>query len=129
MIQNTVVVVSFGYLHGTAPKADITVDVRESLRDPHVNPAFRELTGLDEVVHERVMNTTGAKGLIHGLNIATQELNKVVDRPLRIAIGCAGGRHRSVVLANELEYLLQTADHPIPVVVVHRHLRLPVVHR
>jgi RNase adaptor protein for sRNA GlmZ degradation len=38
-----VTITSFGYLHGSPPSADITIDVRQHLHDPHVDPSFREL--------------------------------------------------------------------------------------
>jgi UPF0042 nucleotide-binding protein len=104
-VSNTVIVTSFGYLHGDPPEADITVDVRRHLRDPHVDPAFRELTGLDSRVIERVLDTPGALGLVNGLLIAIYALYPMAlqrDTPLKVAIGCAGGRHRSVVLADHL---------------------------
>jgi RNase adaptor protein for sRNA GlmZ degradation len=50
-----VVLVSFGYLHGPAPEAHVTVDVRESLYDPRIDPGMRELTGSDARVAHRVM--------------------------------------------------------------------------
>ena len=62
-----VLVTSFGYLHGGVRRADVLVDVREHLRDPHVDPAFRELTGHDTAVMERVLATPGAGALIDAL--------------------------------------------------------------
>ena len=106
-----VLVTSFGYLHST-PRADVLVDVREHLRDPHVDPAFRELTGHDTAVMERVLATPGAGALIDALVAAAAALLPgacKTGRLVRVAIGCAGGRHRSVVIANAVAARLALA--------------------
>ena len=99
-------ITSFGYLHGPAPDAEITIDVRVHLRDPHSDPRVRELTGHDPAVWTQVLATPGALGLIEGLTTATQALLQgatATGCPLvRVALGCAGGRHRSVVLAEAI---------------------------
>ena len=97
-----VLVTSFGYLHST-PRADVLVDVREHLRDPHTDPAFRALTGHDTPVMERVLSTPGAGALIDALVTAAAALLPAACRAgrlVRVAVGCAGGRHRSVVIAD-----------------------------
>lgn len=121
---------SFGYLHSPAPDAHITIDLRHALYDPHVDPAMRELTGLDRVVGEHVLNTPGATGivgaaflLIHAMLPGHDQRGEV----LRVAFGCAGGRHRSVVLATELAGLLVTAG--IGAELGHRDVLRPVVRR
>jgi UPF0042 nucleotide-binding protein len=125
-----VVVTSFGYLHGPAPAAELTVDVRDVLRDPRVEPALRELTGLESPVRARVLATPGARELVTALlpPIAVL-LAAATTGPqhymVRVAIGCAGGRHRSVVLANELTNRLRIAG--ISAEVEHRDILRPVV--
>ena len=107
-----VVVTSFGYLHGDPPKADLTVDVRHHLRDPHLDPAMREMTGLDVAVIEQVLSTPGANGLIDALVAAASALLPAACRAgwlVTVAIGCAGGRHRSVVLADAVRARLSLA--------------------
>lgn len=109
-----VIVTSFGYLHGPAPDADITVDVRTHLRDPHIDPRVRELTGHDALVRARVLATPGARGLIEGVTAATRALLHGPgsgQHPVRVAIGCAGGRHRSVVLADDIAGRLALAGY------------------
>jgi len=125
---DVVAVTSFGYRHltGPVPAADVTVDVREHLRDPQTDPAFRSLTGDDSAVVERVEATPGAAGLLDALTDAVLALAPgacVAGRVVRVAIGCAGGRHRSVVLATTL------ADRFAPwgAELTHLHLRRPVV--
>lgn len=56
----TVTITSFGYGHSAAPKATIVIDVRHSYRDPHVDPAMRQLTGRDAAVIDRVVAQPGA---------------------------------------------------------------------
>jgi len=122
-------VVSFGYRHlaGAPPRADLTVDVREQLRDPHVDPGFRMLTGRDAAVVERVLTTPGAAGLLEALVAAVVAVApgaRAAGRWVRVAIGCAGGRHRSVVLADALAARVTRAGFGVEV--THLHVREPV---
>ncbi|MEO3807880.1 RNase adapter RapZ [Sphaerisporangium sp. B11E5] len=96
-----VTVMSFGYGHAAPPAADITFDVRRSLRNPHHDPAMRLRTGLDEPVAEHVMTTPGAAESVHGLAMLVLSLLPGLPegQTVRVAIGCVGGRHRSVALA------------------------------
>ena len=126
-----VLVTSFGYLHST-PRADVLVDVREHLRDPHVDPAFRALTGHDTAVMERVLSTPGASALIDALVAAAAALlpgARRTGRLVRVAIGCAGGRHRSVVIADAVAARLALAGWGTEAEHLHLHLHLPVVER
>jgi UPF0042 nucleotide-binding protein len=125
-----VVVESFGYLHGPVPDAHITVDVRQALHDPHVDPPLRELTGLYPAVREQVLNTRGAERILTGAATLVDAMLPAHDRRgllLRVAFGCSGGRHRSVVLANELTNLLLAAG--IGAEVSHRDILRPIVRR
>jgi UPF0042 nucleotide-binding protein len=123
----TVTITSFGYRHSPElPQATITLDVRERLRDPHVAPAMRELTGLDQVVAEHVAATPGAARLVRHTALMVADLvAETAGDCVGLAIGCVGGRHRSVALAelirDELAFLGVRAD------VNHRDLRKPVI--
>jgi UPF0042 nucleotide-binding protein len=126
----SVKIVSFGYLHGSAPTpAHVTLDARTLLRDPHVDPAFRELTGQDHRVQHRVLTARGASRLIDHLQLLTEHLLvlRADDEPVTVAIGCAGGRHRSVVLAKVLSGRLLACGWDVDV--EHRDINKPVVHR
>lgn len=120
-----VVVSSFGYLHGGPPAgAAVVVDVRVVLRDPHVDPGFGELTGRDPAVVARMLATPGARGLVDGVVRSAAALLAAPRGgvgPVRIAFGCAGGRHRSVVLADAVADSL-TAGGWWVVVTEHPHL-------
>jgi RNase adaptor protein for sRNA GlmZ degradation len=106
-------ITSFGYLHGPGPDAEITIDVRTHLRDPHSDPHLRQLTGHDPLVRTQVLATPGALGLIEGLTTATSALLQGATATghhlVRVALGCAGGRHRSVVLAEAITERLALA--------------------
>lgn len=94
---------SFGYGHDVPPAADITIDVREWFRDPHVTPSMRTMTGLDEAVYANVAATPGAVDLVAELHRAAAVLVGLNLGTVTVAFGCIGGRHRSVALARMLD--------------------------
>ncbi len=114
-------VVSFGYKHGLPLDADLVFDCR-FLPNPHWIEALRPYTGLDEPVrsfvlgHEETQRFLEHLGeLLAGLLPAYAAEGKSY---LTVAMGCTGGRHRSVALAEELARRL-SAEGP-PVSVFHR---------
>jgi UPF0042 nucleotide-binding protein len=120
-----ITVISFGYLHGAPPAADVVQDMRP-YRDPHVDPAMRQLTGTDPAVIKKVLDTPGVTGLIYqlALNAAAAAAG---GSAVTYAVGCAGGRHRSVVVANALAAALRVRG--LAVEVEHRDMHRPVVNR
>lgn len=121
-----VTITSFGYLHGPGQADDLTVDLREGYRDPHVDPALRELTAADPRVTAAVLATPGVPGLVRALAAAVRDLLSD-GGPVTAAIGCAGGRHRSAVVAVRLAAVLEAGG--ADVAVVHRDIGKPVVRR
>jgi RNase adapter protein RapZ len=121
-------IVSLGLLHDPAARPEFTVmvDVRLRLHDPHVDPAFRELTGKDQAVRDRVLNTPGARKLIHAMGHMVLAM-KAEGKPLVFGIGCSGGRHRSVVLGDELFTLLCNLGETVSV--AHLDIDKPVITR
>lgn len=123
------VITSFGYRHDAPPPAAVTLDVRTLLRDPHVDPRFRRLTGHDPVVRAHVLSTPGAAGLLIAAGLLVAGLLVDVAGPagirVDVAIGCAGGRHRSVALADLLAVELAGLGHRA--VVEHRDIGRPVL--
>jgi RNase adapter protein RapZ len=101
-------IVSFGFKNGTPRDADIVLDVR-FLPNPHWIDELRPFTGLDEPVQTYVMGQpeTGVflERLFALFDVMVPSFLKEGKHYLTIAIGCTGGKHRSVVLAERL------ADH------------------
>lgn len=100
-----VTVLSFGFKYGLPPDADMVADAR-FLPNPFWEPALRPLTGEDAVVSEYVLGQNGAREFLDAYVTALtpvlagyQRENK---RHATIAIGCTGGKHRSVALVREL---------------------------
>jgi UPF0042 nucleotide-binding protein len=96
---------SFGYKHGIPGDADFVFDVR-SLPNPYWQPALRHLDGRDPPVvayldaHESVRLMIGA--LTDFLTSRIGEFARANRSYLTIAVGCTGGQHRSVYIAEEL---------------------------
>ncbi|HEY7946955.1 MAG TPA: RNase adapter RapZ [Acidimicrobiales bacterium] len=98
-------VVSFGYKHGVPLDADLVFDCR-FLPNPHWVPDLQPLSGLDEPVRDFVLSQEATGPFLDRLaDLLTSLLPAYVAEGksyLTIAMGCTGGRHRSVVLADEL---------------------------
>jgi UPF0042 nucleotide-binding protein len=116
-------VLSFGYKHGLPVDADLVVDCR-FLPNPHWVPELRPRTGQDRAVRDYVLAQPGAKefldryeGLVRLLAEGYQREGK---RYALLAVGCTGGKHRSVAMSEQLAQRLDgsVAD----VTVVHRDL-------
>lgn len=115
--------ISFGYLHGDAPDADLVMDVRDIMRDPAAARDILDLDGRDQRVSAVVLATRNASSVMSQAFDAVERMPS--DRALRIAIGCAGGRHRSVALVEAIAAVLR--DFMIPVTVDHRDVHRPRV--
>jgi UPF0042 nucleotide-binding protein len=104
-------VISFGYKHGIPLDVDLVFDCR-FLPNPHWVPALRPLTGLDDEVKKYVMSNPEASELLDRLDALFQLVLPAYAREkksyLSIAIGCTGGQHRSVVLAEEIAQLMRS---------------------
>lgn len=100
-----VTVMSFGFKHGLPADADLVFDVR-FLPNPFYIDELKTKTGKDKEVQEYVMSFSEAGSFLDKLTDMVEFLmpNYVKEGKYRlvIAIGCTGGRHRSVTLANEL---------------------------
>lgn len=96
-----IILISFGYLHcrNGSPRADRTEDVRRRLRDPAHAAAILESDGLEREVQDVVLSTPGAPELVDSLvQYAESVAATGYDRPLRLAVGSAGGKHRAPAL-------------------------------
>lgn len=98
-------VISFGFKYGTPVDADIVADAR-FIPNPHWNDSLRALTGNDEAVSNFVLSQTGVEDFLSryvaALELVLQGYRAENKRFATIAIGCTGGKHRSVALANEV---------------------------
>ena len=119
----TVSLISFGFKHGTPLDVDTMLDVR-FLPNPHYNPQLRPLTGHDAPVREAVL---GSEGCPEFLEKTSGLLSFLVPRYaaegktyFTVGIGCTGGRHRSVVITEELAKRLDQVDAGIDLFVRHR---------
>ena len=114
-------VVSFGYKHGLPIDVDMVFDCR-FLPNPHWVDDLRPLTGSDDAVRNYVLSQPDAQDFLAILNSLFGLLLPAFVREgksyLRIAFGCTGGRHRSVVIANELARALRA--HELDPTVLHR---------
>jgi UPF0042 nucleotide-binding protein len=114
-------VMSFGYKHGVPLDVDNVFDCR-FLPNPHWVEALRPLTGLDEPVRAYVMSQQATNAFMDRVeDLLTFLLPSYVKEGksyLTIAMGCTGGRHRSVVLAEELGARLRR--HGYDPIVFHR---------
>ncbi|KAA0023546.1 RNase adapter RapZ [Antrihabitans cavernicola] len=115
---------SFGFKYGVPIDADMVLDVR-FLPNPHWLPELREHTGQEAVVSEFVLSRDGAADYLstghHLVELTTSGYRQEGKRYVTIAVGCTGGKHRSVAMAEALADLLShDKDHSIRV--VHRDL-------
>lgn len=98
-------VLSFGFKYGIPADADLVFDVR-FLPNPYYIDELRPLTGMDESVFQYVMDSEAAVEFADKLedmvNFLIPNYKKEGKTSLVIAVGCTGGKHRSVTLAREL---------------------------
>ena len=98
-------VVSFGYKYGLPVDADLVADVR-FLPNPFWIPELRDLTGEDGEVRDYVLSQEGAGDFVDRyaelLEIIGAGYTREGKHYLTLAVGCTGGKHRSVVIAREL---------------------------
>jgi UPF0042 nucleotide-binding protein len=118
-----VTIVSFGFKYGMPADADLVYDVRFA-PNPYYIPEMRPFTGNDEIVKNYVMQfevtqifLSKLKDMISFLipNYMQEGKNQLV-----VAIGCTGGKHRSVTIANALNKFLQNEGYSV--VIQHRDI-------
>ena len=98
-------ILSFGYKYGIPIDADLVVDCR-FIANPHWNPKLRPLTGLDKPVSEEILKSENVQEFLSKYQalFETMALGFITEgrRYLTLAIGCTGGKHRSVAITQEL---------------------------
>jgi UPF0042 nucleotide-binding protein len=116
-------IVSFGFKYGIPVDADMVADMR-FLPNPHWDPTLRPMSGLDEPVQQAVLGRPEAVDFLDRyedlLAMLTDDFLTEGKRYLTIALGCTGGRHRSVTMVEALNDRL--AARGVDTMVVHRDL-------
>jgi UPF0042 nucleotide-binding protein len=118
-------IVSFGFKYGTPVDADIVLDVR-FLDNPYFVPGLKALTGQDEPVARYVLEAPETQEFVRRARSLIEYVMPKYEREgksyLTLAIGCTGGRHRSVAIADALSQQL-SASLGAPLAVVHRDVK------
>ena len=114
-------IVSFGYKYGLPVDADLVADCR-FLPNPHWVPELRPLSGLDASVRDYVLGQPAASAFLAAylavLEVSLGGFEREGKRYVTLAVGCTGGKHRSVAMAEQLAARLAGRD----VTVSHRDL-------
>jgi UPF0042 nucleotide-binding protein len=111
-------VISFGFKYGLPPEADIVMDVR-FLPNPFFIKELTELNGLEAPVQDFVLGREETQEFLSRflplLDYLIPNYQKEGKTHLTVAIGCSGGHHRSVVIANSLKGHLQSFELPLSI--------------
>ncbi|HID97873.1 MAG TPA: RNase adapter RapZ [Thermodesulfobacteriaceae bacterium] len=117
--------ISFGFKYGIPPEANLVLDVR-FLPNPYFEPELRPRSGCDREVRDYVLDK---EETVHFLEKLEALLAYLIPRfreegksYLVIAVGCTGGRHRSVAIVEHLHQLFTKAEEDI--IVIHRDLAM-----
>lgn len=117
-------IVTFGFKYGIPLEADLVFDVR-FLTNPYWDPKLKPLSGLEDSVRDFVMNQPTADRFIELvvelLALTAPSYRAEGKEHLRVALGCTGGYHRSIALAEELAKRLERVE-DATVRVFHREL-------
>ena len=112
--RTVLALVSFGYRYGLPVDADLVFDAR-CLPNPHFVENLRPLTGLAQAVRDYVLGDAESRAFLDRIQSFLAFALPLYVREgkayLTIAIGCTGGRHRSVVLAEELAARMRETGH------------------
>ena len=122
--HTSVTVESFGFKYGLPMDADMVMDVR-FLPNPHWVDELRRHTGQHPAVRDYVLGQPGATQFLETyhqlLTVVVEGYRREGKRYMTVAIGCTGGKHRSVAMAEALAGLLEANDQ-LSVRVLHRDL-------
>jgi UPF0042 nucleotide-binding protein len=116
-------VLSFGYKYGIPVDSDLVLDCR-FIPNPHWIPELRPLTGLTPQVSDKVLSNGGVKEFVKAyVDLVASMVPGYMHegkKYLTIAVGCTGGRHRSVAITQEIAKQLNTIDNGISAYPTHR---------
>lgn len=122
-------VLSFGYKYGIPVDADLVMDCR-FIANPHWIPELRPLTGLDDAVKNKVLDSENVQEFLSRYQAVFETMAEgfIAEgrKYLTLAVGCTGGKHRSVAIAEELVKRLNSSTHSqlnqLSAQVIHRDL-------
>ena len=113
-----ITIFSFGFKHGDAEGADLCIDVRD-LPNPFWVEELRPMSGRDAPIRAWMLDKEEVREKIdHVAGVVLQTKKDALargDKELRVAIGCTGGRHRSVVIVEEVAQRLTAAGDEVRV--------------
>lgn len=122
--RHTLTVMSFGFKYGLPPDADLVADMR-FLPNPFWNEELRPFTGEDAVVRDYVLAQEGAGEFVDAYAAALRPVLEGYQRENKrhsvVAVGCTGGKHRSVAIVRELAERLESVP-GVAVRIKHRDL-------
>ena len=111
-------VLSFGYKYGIPVDSDLVLDCR-FIPNPHWIPELRPLNGLDKPVSDKVLGSEGVADFVKSYVGVVQKMIPGYFREgkkyVTIAIGCTGGKHRSVAIAEEIARQLTTSSQDLEI--------------
>ena len=111
-------VLSFGYKYGIPVDADLVLDCR-FIPNPHWIPELRPLNGLDKPVSDKVLDSEGVADFVKSYVGVVQKMIPGYFREgkkyVTIAIGCTGGKHRSVAVAEEIARQLSSTSQDLEI--------------
>lgn len=114
--QMAITILSFGFKYGIPVDSDLVFDVR-FIPNPFYIPELKPFSGNDEPVKNYVMEQTETQTFLQKVNDMFEFLipnyQKEGKRQLIISIGCTGGRHRSVAIANSIYETLRANNHDV----------------
>lgn len=121
----TLTCMTFGFKYGAPTDADLVFDVR-CFANPHYDPNLRPLTGLDKVIRDFVFDDQNAVRFLDKLDDMLSFMIPLYIEEgkahLTVAIGCTGGRHRSVAIAYEICNRIEKKISDIRTVLCHRDI-------
>ena len=116
-------VLSFGYKYGIPVDADLVLDCR-FIPNPHWIPELRPLTGLTQQVSQKVLGSEGVADFVHNyvhlINSMMAGYMREGKKFVTIAVGCTGGKHRSVAITQEIAKQLNTIGAEVSAHPTHR---------
>jgi UPF0042 nucleotide-binding protein len=115
--------VSFGYRYGIPHEADVLLDVR-FLPNPHFVPALKHHVGTEQNVQAFVLSSEESREFVRRITDLVEYLIPLYEKEgktyVTVAIGCTGGKHRSVSLVEELKRRLEATGRPMQI--LHRDI-------